>query len=54
MNHEDTKAQRTTRLNVSTLGLEFGESHFDRITRHFQPQIARISTDFHLSFLVLP
>jgi len=52
MNHKDTKAQRTTRLNVSTLGLESGENPFDRMTRHFQPQIVRISTDFHLFFLI--
>jgi len=52
MNRKDTKAQRITRLNVSTLGLESGENHFDRMTRDIQPQIARISTDFHLFFLI--
>jgi len=50
VNHEDTKAQRTTRLNVSTLELESGENHFDRMTRHFQPQIAQIFIYFFWFF----
>jgi len=54
MNHEDTKAQRTTSLNVSTLELESGENHVGRINGIFSHRLHGFPQISHLTFLIFP